>query len=356
MNEELEAIASTAAQICASIWTSKRIPAVSGGWAAEVWEALVKAQFTLLPLPEEHGGAGAGMREAAVVLRELGRFGVPVPLVETALLASWLLVSARLPVPSGPLTAAAPTNVSARPVKGGYVLSGTLTRVPYGHLAERVVLLAESSRALVLSINAADYRWTKGRNLAGEPRDCLSLNDVFVHDTDAAEVDGDVNGEAFRIRGALGTSLLMAGAMEAAVAASVAYASERVQFGRPIIRFQAVQHHLAEMAAESTATNAAVMSAADAVRKDGSPNRLMVAAAKVQAGRSGSVVSRLAHQIHGAVGFTQEHSLHHCTTRLWSWRDEFGNERYWTRVIGEEALDATGLWALVTDATKEVGA
>ncbi|MCL4423233.1 MAG: acyl-CoA/acyl-ACP dehydrogenase [Actinobacteria bacterium] len=357
MKDELDAVAATTARIFEALWSTGTEPGDPPYWAPQVWEALVKAGFTLLPIPEEHGGAGASMLEAAVVLREVGRFGVPVPLMETALLAGWLLSATGLAVPAGPLTAAAPDAMGARRVRGGYVLTGTLSKVPYGHIAENVVVVLPTTPPLVMSLDPRDWQWVRGRNLCGEPRDSINIEGLFVSEEWAAVVgsDKEINGSELMIRGALGTSLLIAGAIEAALSASVSYARERTQFGRPIIAFQAIQQYLAQMAAESAAANAAAMSAATNAARNGSPDPIFVGASKVQAGRSAGIVARLAHQVHGAIGFTQEHPLHRYTTRLWAWRDEFGNERHWARILGERALSTPGLWDLVTRDTPGEG-
>jgi acyl-CoA dehydrogenase len=130
---------------------------------------------------------------------------------------------------------------------------------------------------------------------------------------------------------------------------TVQYAGERQQFGRPLGKFQAIQMELAEMAGEVTAVTALTDAAVQAMDR-GSDFVLAAAAAKVRAGAAVEVVARLAHQVHGAIGFTQEHKLHHLTRRLWSWRDEAGSELVWSRVLGAGLL-ADGpdvLWPALT--------
>ncbi|MFB9743737.1 acyl-CoA dehydrogenase family protein [Pseudonocardia sulfidoxydans] len=134
---------------------------------------------------------------------------------------------------------------------------------------------------------------------------------------------------------------------------AVGYAGEREQFGRPIGRFQAIQQQLALAAAEVAAGGAAAESAARVVVRDGitAPTaELAVAAAKVRTGQAATEVARVAHQVHGAIGFTREHDLRLTTTRLWAWRDEDGTDGDWAQRIGDLTLaaGADGLWPLVT--------
>ena len=65
-----------------------------------------------------------------------------------------------------------------------------------------------------------------------------------------------------------------------------------------------------------------------------------VATAKIRAGESAGLAASIGHQVHGAIGFTDEYSLHYITRRLWSWRSEYGSESYWERRIGKEVIDA----------------
>jgi acyl-CoA dehydrogenase len=138
--------------------------------------------------------------------------------------------------------------------------------------------------------------------------------------------------------------------MQRLLASSVQYAQERVQFGRPIGKFQAVQQNLAALAGQAAAAIAAADGAIEAAARDlRSP---LIAAGKIRTGEAAGIGAAIAHQVHGAIGFTQEHSLHYSTRRLWSWRDEFGNEAEWSRRLGIRVAKAgaDGLWTMITAA------
>lgn len=322
--------------------------AAGDGWAPQVWQALEQAGMTLLPVPEARGGAGAGLIEAAALLRAAGRHAAPVPLAEAALLGGWLLAGAGLDVPSGPLAAAVGSGLSVQQAGGGWRVSGRLPRVPWARVADQLVLLAGDDVPTVLVLDRSSYDVQPGRNVAAEPRDEVMLDGAVA--AAAATPGAGVSVDEFLVRGALGRALLMAGAAERALDLSVRYAEERVQFGRPIARFQAVQQHLAELAGAVAAAGVAADAAARDLQAAAPSASLRVAAAKEQAGRTAGVVARVAHQVHGAIGFTREHVLRHATTRLWAWRDEYGNERHWARFLGEQVLrgGADGLWPLLT--------
>ena len=151
---------------------------------------------------------------------------------------------------------------------------------------------------------------------------------------------------------ALARAVQMAAALEQVLAWTVQYAGERQQFGRALAKFQAIQMELAEMAGEVTAVTALTDAAVQALGHGDATFVLAAAAAKVRAGAAVEVVARLAHQVHGAIGFTQEHKLHHLTKRLWSWRDEAGSELVWSRVLAEGLLaeGPDGLWPALTRA------
>ena len=151
--------------------------------------------------------------------------------------------------------------------------------------------------------------------------------------------------------GAFARTAQIAGALDAALAMSVAYVNERQQFGRPLGKFQAVQQELATFACEAAAANCAAMGAAEAL--DRGDAGFEIAAAKLRANRAASEGARIAHQVHGAIGFTQEYPLHQFTGRLRQWRSDFGGDAYWSKELGESVIErgADAFWPDLTART-----
>jgi len=321
------------------------------GWSPELWRIVAEAQLPLVSIAEEAGGAGGSLSDLAAVLRIAGRYAAPIPLAETAL-AGWMLASCRLPIESGPL-ACGPVHgeiVAARRHGTQWSLSGSMRRVPWARIAQRlVVLVSGPAGAMVACVDPKLCKVSPGSNLALEPRDDVVLDNVVVAGSLVAPAAPSVNHAALRLRGALARSLLMAGALERALELAVRYSTERIQFGRKIGQFQAIQQELARFAGEVAAAVAAALSAAGALDR-GEDSLLAVASAKIRTAQAAHEGALIAHQVHGAIGVTDEYALHHSTLRLWAWRDEFGNETAWATELGR-ALAAAGadqLWPLLT--------
>jgi len=318
-----------------------------GDWPEALWAALEEGGLTLPLLPEAQGGAGGTWLDAHVVVRAAGRHAAPVPLAET-IVASWLLAGAGLDVPLGPLTIAPvhpEDRLSLIAGAGGWRVSGTARRVPWGARARHVVLVADANGMPAIALaECGAARVTPGRNLALEPRDTLVFDDAPVLATAPARVGVDDP----LLYGALARSAQMAGALESLLQQSVRYATERRQFGRPIGGFQAIQHALAVLAGHAAAAGIAAERAFAAA--DGGDAAFEIAVAKVRAGEAAGVAASIAHQVHGAIGFTYEHALHFSTRRLWSWRAEFGSESRWAIELGRRAVarGADQLWADLT--------
>jgi len=330
---------------------------VGDRFATGLWGALDELGVTRLTLPEDAGGSGGGWPEAAALLLAAGEAAAPIPLAETDLLAGWLLHAAGLPVPTdGPLAAAAgELTLRAGPGSDELIVIGSVPRVGWARWSRRVAVLATGGdgRDLALSLDPASpgVSIAEGTNVAGEPRDTIELDTVVALSDTAVAPDGAR--ELLARRAALARALLLAGAAATALNLSLRYAGERVQFGRHIAAFQAVQQQLALAGAELAAIRAAVDAAVRIAATDGlgGPRAaLAVAVAKARAGEGAGVIARIAHQVHGAIGFTEEHSLQLATTRLWAWRDEDGDDTHWNAHVARAALAAgpAGLWPLLT--------
>lgn len=320
----------------------------AGTFPAALWQAVEEAGFTAALLPEESGGFGATAPEAFGLVRVAAAHAAPIPLAET-MLAGWLLAGAGLPVPPGILSLAPvrrTDDLLLSRAGDGWRLTGTAKRVPWAREAATLAVLAAGpdGAAMVASVPAGAFTTAHGTNVAAEPRDTVTF------DCSVSAGATAVTAEALRGAGAALRTAQIAGALSRVLALCVAYVQTRVQFGRPIAKFQAIQHYMALLAGQAAAAGAAADMAADSFA--GGLDPLVFGAAKARAGEAASVAAGLAHQVHGAIGFTQEYELHYLTRRLWAWRDEFGNEAEWNALVGRHALraGAEGLWPMISAA------
>ena len=304
------------------------------GWCAPAWDALAEAGFTRLSIPETAGGSGGSLGDAMAVLRAIGAHAAPVPLAETAVLGGWLLARAGLTLPDGPITVV--PDGDALVVTDGRV-TGRAT-VPWARRSAAIVAIARSGdRWAILRATPEDVEIEPGANLAGEPRDAVAF-DVPLDALDHAAAPVDLDGDALHLRGALSRVVMMAGAADALNRLTVAYTNQRKQFGQPIARFQAVQHHLVNTAQCSARLSMAADVAVRAARRG--PASFEIAAAKILADEAAVDATRSAHQAHGAMGMTREYELHHLSRRLWAWRHEYGGVRAWRRRLGDTVAAA----------------
>jgi len=315
--------------------------AEAGTWPAELWGGVSEAGF-LDALGGDADGTLDGLGDAIDVLDSAGRHAVPLPIAES-MLARWLLRRAGRVPPEGPLTLAVDEpadRVELSRAGAGWLLSGTARAVPWARNASGLVVSTGVSVALVTPVSAVIQH---GKNLAGEPRDGVTL-DLNLDARSVAGAPAGADAAAVYRLGALFRAAQMAGALEEALQLAVSYAGDRVQFGRPIAKFQAIQQQLA-LAAEQVA--AAGVAVASAVTAAGAGDLAFAAgAAKLRVGEAAGKVCDIVHQVHGAIGFTHEHRLHQLTRRLWSWRDEYGVESAWALELGRlmASEGADGIW------------
>lgn len=314
MNDEQRMLADTASGIFSELGSAATL--------GNHWAAIEEVGLPALLLAEDQGGFAGSWEDALIVFRLAGYHALSLPVVE-AVVAAALANRAE-----GRGTIAARTQGA---VSAG-TFTGTVSGICFAHGADFIVAPSPDGGSMILEPSNAAR--TKSVSIAGEERSNLTFNQARV-----TLIEADV----FEL-GALARVAQIAGALDASLAKSVEYVNGRQQFGRPLAKFQAVQQSLASFACEAAAANCAAMGAAQAMARGFAP--FEIAAAKLRANRAIGIGTSLAHQVHGAIGFTEEYPLHPLTRRLWAWRSEFGNDQYWAERLGNGivARGADAFW------------
>lgn len=310
--------------------------------ARPLWAALDDAGITALGV--SGGDDGVSFGDTMELVRRAGFHALPVPIGDVVL-ARRVRSMHGLGDGEG-LSVVAPPGSGRDVIFKGGKLSGRIGGVPWGRDASELVLAIggpDGTFIVVASCKGASVR--RGCNMCGEPRDEIDLETVKVLESKAVP-------DAVRIveaDGALIRSVQMSGALGSVLAHCMTWVGDRVQFGKPIAKHQAVQHLMAQLAEEVAAASAAADLAVDASEQR--PDRFACAVAKARVGEAAGKAANLAHAVFGAMGFTREHQLHYATRRLWAWRNEFGGEAYWQGEIGRAVVQSGGgskLWSLLT--------
>jgi acyl-CoA dehydrogenase len=308
----------------------------SGHFPIDLWAQVVDLGANLALTPEAEGGAALSWHDSEALLRTLGRHAAPVPLGET-LVACALSASAGIEIPTGNLA------VLAEPLEldAGDRLDGHDPLVAWAPSASYFV--AEAHRAgerMLVMVQGTEVQLNPVSTYGRIPTASVRLTAArpsaigSLHGTDAVQ-------SAL----AIVRSAQIAGALETVLAQCIDYANTRHQFGKSIGKFQAIQQHLAELALATASAQVATLYGCRSL--DNSEGRRGAAVAKIRSGAAAGIAGRLAHQIFGAIGITDEHLLHFYTRRLWQWRGEAGSERAWAEQLGNEVLKAGGaaLWS-----------
>ena len=351
MAESENIVAETAARIFADLADAQTINRdKKGEWKAPLWQALTEAGLPLAWVPEDCGGSGASLAEGFSVLSAAGRAAIAVPLAET-MLAGWLLAQAKISSPDGEMTVAPASPKDRITLNADGSLTGKARGVPFAKAAKHIAVLASDAKGLSIAlVDPGKCRIDAGLGLGGDNSDTVTFDKVQPITIKAAPKEFDQT--QLMLMGGVARSLQIAGALELMLEISVRYSNERVAFEKKISKFQAVQHNLARLAGESAAALAAATSAADAIANAKSFDDevfLEAVAAKIRCSEAAEKGGGIAHQVHGAIGFTIEHILHRYSLRALSWRDDFGSESYWAVELGKLVANkgADELWPLV---------
>ncbi|MDQ0269749.1 acyl-CoA dehydrogenase family protein [Cytobacillus purgationiresistens] len=352
MSESYELIMDSTNKIFKHYCTKELLDrAENGHWPQELWDVLAEAGIISIGFSEQAGGVGGDYIDAYNILKLAGKYGVPVPLAET-LIGKWLFAEVGGQVGDIPLTLALQndSNFSFVDEGDGYTLGGSASAVPWARYMEQILICGDlNGKQVAALVPLAHAEIREENNIAAEPRDSVIFSQVKIDGLTVYQVDSVLISEKSLYYLALAKAAMMAGAAERVMELSLFYANERQQFGRSLHRFQGIQHHIASLAGETVACITAVNTAVQALQDGQYKTEIPLAKMKVSA--ASGKIAMAAHQLHGAIGMTYEHSLHHLTRRLWSWRDESGNESYWGSVLAKSLIEKNSptLWEVLTD-------
>ncbi len=351
MAETESIVVETADRIFADLADAQTVnSARNDDWKKPLWTALTDAGLPLSWVAEDCGGSGVSIADGFGVVAAAGRHALAAPLVET-MLGGWLLSQAGIASPDSAMTVAPASSKDQITLNADGTLSGRVRGIPFAQDAEHIAVVATASNGFVIAlVEASACRIEGGEGLGHDPLNIVTFGNVKPMASKPAPKH--FTPMSLMLMGAAVRSLQIAGALETILNISVAYANERVAFEKKIAKFQAIQHSLAQLAGEVAAALTAAGSAAETISAGAASDEILlleVASAKIRCAEAAEKSSAIAHQVHGAIGFSMEHILHRYTMRALAWRDDFGHESYWATELGKSvaARGADELWPLV---------
>ena len=371
--EEQQALQTTARSFLSTespLSAAREMEASEDGFSRELWKKMADLGWLGLPHSEDVGGAGMGSVELVVLAKELGRTLCPSPYIQTVILAGGAIAAAGsdqqkqrlLPaIISGETVIAFALQeenalydargVSAKAAKDGdgYVLNGTKMFVEFASAADRVLVVArtageapanEGLTLFLVDPNDVNVQLEPLNTMARDRQFQMKLDGVKVRPEDVIGTPGKAWDalEGVIERGVVALCGYMVGASESIHATTTAFAKERIQFGRPIGSFQAIQHYLALSITEILAADTTVFYAAWTL-DEGEPSREIVAKAKAFAGDKFRKASDLGAQIHGGIGYDESMDTTLFLRRGKQYQLSMGGTGYWEDIIAEEILD-----------------
>lgn len=313
-----------------------------GEFPRELWQTITDAGFQLV-LTEGDRGFGVPIEEALGVFQQQGYYRVPLPLPETAIgLALLAQVDVDLPEDPGLIVdSLGCAAVTAERNRSQWTISGTVEAVAWASHASWILLHPPGVGLVLVKLQQDEVHLSSPTiNLAGIPASSITFEQASV--TAVIEDAQLSENDPIRHLGALVSSAMMVGTMEWTFQQTLQYANDRVQFGRPIGKNQAIQHLLAQAAGEISSAKMAVRAAAhdrnpsDVLRSSSAD--MGTAIAKIICSEAANLVARTSHQIFAAIGFTQEHPLHIASKQLWSARQSYGSDAWWAGKLGQAVI------------------
>jgi alkylation response protein AidB-like acyl-CoA dehydrogenase len=351
--EEQELLLASASRFVREQYTLERhrAAAEAGGYDADNWARFADMGWLMLPIPEPLGGIGGSPEDVALLMTVFGQGLVIEPYITTVLLCGTILGGApdaamrahveriaagelrvALAHDEGgePLGADAKLRTTTRRGGDGWLLSGGKRAVLDAPWADKLIVSASAQGELVLflvdrdaaGVAVAPYRLIDGSSAADIQFDEVPLADsglIAIGDAARALLAEGLD------RAALGAVAQSVGSIEAVLDLCSEYLKTREQFGRPIGKFQALQHIMAAMFVETQEARSSLYCAIAATREPPSIRARALAQARVVVGQAAQLVSRQGLQLHGAYGMTEEFAVGHHFKRLLTLEKLFGD-------------------------------
>lgn len=339
----------------------KELAADPKGYSVDMWNKMADLGWVGLALPEEYGGSGASFLDLTILLEEMGRACLPGPFFSTAVLGGMTIAEVGseaqkkeiLPkLIKGDLIVTLAVaehhaiyspeffEVEAREAGDGFVINGTKLFVPDVHEADYIILAARTKGGVTLLLVSAKSRGVKCKllpNMSGERHGAVNFKEVKVS---RADVLGEMNKgkeylERIMNRAAVGKCSEMLGGAEQVMEMTVAYAKERMAFGRAIGANQSIQHHCANMLNDLDGCRCMTRRAAW-MASEGLPCALEVSLAKAWVHQACRRITSLGHGIHGAIAFQHDHDMHLYFKQARVGEVAFGDTAYHEEVVARE--------------------
>lgn len=307
----------------------------------EISNEIDASGFADLLLPQAAGGSGISLYEAVALLKMEGYHNVPIPFAQTVVIRAWAHAHS-VDLPDGMFSyASAALQVDAQ------ARSATLHKAWHGHSVDHMLIATDQQCFLAHSQDRRILQAYHGGLFAAVAWPVQSLSRLDLHEQAAQDL---FNLSVFAMLA------VTVGAMERAFELTLDYAAQRQQFGRPVSKFQAVQHQISEVAEHVCAADMALqMAATNNDNAVTAPNSQQLAIAQFQIAHIADRIADIAHAIHGAIGISQEYPLHQYTRRIRECKSCFGSAQYWAAEIGQHILNKNNdtLFAILTSVLDE---
>ena len=338
------------------------------GYTSGLWGKMAELGWMGLALPEEYDGMGMSFLDLAVLLEEMGRACLPGPFFSTVVLGGLTILEAgneeqkkellpKIATGEAILTMALtepsasydPTSITVKavPDKDDYVISGTKLFVENAHIADYLICVARTKDGagkgedgitlFLVDGKSPGIDTTLLKTIAGDKQCEVTFDNVRVPQKNMLGERDKGWPVVARIlqKATVAKCAEMIGGAQAALDMSVAYAKERVQFGRPIGSFQAIQHHCANMVTDVDGSRFITYQAAWMV-SEGLPATMEVSMAKAWVSESYRRVTQLGHQIHGGIGFCMDHDMPLYFKRAKAAEPTFGSADWHREIVARE--------------------